>query len=263
MLVVPVPGDDFTTMSPKPGKSAYLRNGYLAPTERVLFETHPSKWFYFPLPVFWLVVFGFASYAAATSMYSSLPAVWWLSAFIKSVLPASYPHLPDPRTLLLIVCLVATLVVVVWLLKVMYEWVWDTYVLTDDRIIEQKGIIGLTQEEIPLNQIRDVEVQQLSWTSRLLRIGTIEFKSLSQLDFRPESPAAAAGRPRDPQSPESTPRGRHSRYLFDPREPESMESGVESWVGVPTPVRIERLVEQALRARSTGPPEPTVDPWAT
>ena len=252
-------GCDSPPMSRKPGNSAYLRRGYLAPSERVLFETHPSKWFWFPAPVAYLAVVGFATYASATSVYSRLPAVWGVSAFIERFLPSSHAGLPDPRVLLLIVCTVAMLAGVVWMFALIYDWVSDTYVLTDDRIIEQKGIIRTVQEDIPLNQIRDVLVDQRSWTSRLLRFGNVEFTSLSQLDITDityESRPASTPRVPESEPPKAVSHHRYSLYRWNPRSQESRDSGVESWIGVPTPVRIERLVEQALRDRSTGPPKP-------
>lgn len=243
-------------MSREPGTSAYLRRGYLAPSERVLFETHPSKWFYFPAPAAYLAIVGVVTYASATSVNSKLPAIWGLSAWIESLLPSSYAGLPDPRVLLLIVCLVAVLAGVGWTFALMYDWIGDTYVLTDDRIIEQKGIIRTSQEDIPLNQIRDVEVQQLTFIARLLRIGTVEFKSLSQLDLHYATRVPFVDPLDKSQRPKTPPEHRRYRYLVNPRKQDSRDSGVESWVGVPTPVRIERLVEQTLRDRTTGPPRP-------
>lgn len=247
-------------MSPKPGKSVYLRGGYLAPTERVLFETHPSKWFYFPLPVLCLGAFGIADYLVGTTVYPRLPALGWLSRALENLLPSSYSGLPDPRVLLLIACLVGTLAVVGWLFWRMYLWIRDTYVLTDDRIIEQKGIIRTSQEDIPLNQIRDVDVLQLTYRSRLFRFGTVEFKSLSQLEVWEDVPEPAYSISGGLMSPIPKVLNTRPRYLWNPLDPEAVRSGVEKWVGVPTPVRIERMVEQALRDRSTGPPKPPSGP---
>jgi len=241
----------------------YLRRGYLAPSERVLFETHPSKWFYFPAPVLSLALFGLASYVVATTVSSVLPPVWWLSTSLERVLPSSYGGIPDPRVLLLVGCLIGTLAVLGWLFKRVYDWVRDTYVLTDDRIIEQKGIIRTKQEDIPLNQIRDVDVLQLTYTSRLFHFGTVEFKSLSQLEIWGDESQPPRGESVWSGPAVSRATSLRHRYLLDPLEEEAKSSGVEMWVGVPSPVRIEQLVEQALRDRSTGPPKPPGTPWSS
>jgi hypothetical protein len=238
-------------MAPKPGSSHLLRRGYLAPTEQVLFETRPSKWFYFPGPVAALIAFAFATYASATTLFSRLPTVPWVTSWIQHLVPASYAALPGPRTILLIVLLAAALASVVWLLARLYLWVGESYVVTDDRVIEEKGIVRTVDQEIPVHQIRNVHVFQDSWAARLLHYGTVQFKSLSQPDLPNETWVDAMIRSSGRPIPKSLLPNTEGLSIFDPRHRIARMSGVEWWVGVPSPVRIERMVELALRAPTT------------
>jgi len=236
-------------MALKPGTSAYLSSGYLASTEQVLLETHPSMWFYFPFPVLYLALLGIADYTVATTVYSRLPSMGWLTATVDRLVPSSHAGLPDPRVLLLIGFTLASLAVVGWLFARLYEWVGDAYVVTEDRIIEQKGIVRTVQQYIPWNQIRDVDVYQRNLLSKVFRFGLVRFRSLSQLEPRVDDiEQAMLANPAKPL------RRRRNRWfvwsVFNPRHDVAMASGAEFWVGVPSPVRIERTVEQALRSRS-------------
>jgi len=236
-------------MALKPGTSAYLSKGYLARTEQVLLETHPSMWFYFPFPVLYLALFGMVDYTVASTIYSQLPSVGWLTVTVDHLVPSSFVGLPNPRALLLIGCTVGTLVVVGWVFARLYEWVGDAYVVTEDRIIEQKGIVRTFQQYIPLNQIRDVDVYQRNLLSRVLRFGMVRFRSLSQVD--PSLDDVQKALRANPAKPLRKPRKRWFVWSdFNPRSAAAMASGAEFWVGVPSPVRIERTVEQALRSRS-------------
>jgi membrane protein YdbS with pleckstrin-like domain len=250
-------------MALKPGTSAYLSGGYLARTEQVLLETHPSKWFYFPFPVLYFVLFGFADYLVATTVYAQLPAVGWLTASFANLVPSSFGGLPNPRILLLVASLVGTLAVIGWLLARLYEWVGDAYVVTEDRIIEQKGIFRTFQQYIPLNQIRDVDVTQRDLTSRIFRFGLIRFRSLSQME-PPNMTLEQAMLNSAPRRLRKPRKRRFVRSVFNPRYDSAWASGVEFWVGVPSPLRIERTIEQALRNRPppgvsipSGGPSPT------
>ena len=247
---------DSARMGLKPGTSAYLRKGYLASNERVLFETHPSKWYYFSFPTLYLALLGFADYASASAIYSQLPAVGSLTGILRTIIPSSYGIVPNPRILLLVAFLIGTLAVTAWMLRRLYEWVSDTYVVTDDRIIEEKGIVRTVQQEIPLSQIRDVDVYQDTLFARAFRLGTVRFKSLSQQDIPGETQEQSMARSGGRVLPKSTYMNPLKVRLFNPRNEVAKISGVEWWVGVPYPVRIERTVEQALRSRTPGPLNP-------
>jgi Bacterial PH domain len=235
-------------MALKRGSSRYLRAGYLASTEQVLFETHPSKWFYFPGPLAALVVLAIGDYVTASVAYPKLWSVPWITGWVGRLVPSKFASLPDPRILLLSGFALLTLGALIWTFVRLGEWVMDTYVVTDDRIIEQKGILRTVNQEIPLHQIRDVNVLQNSLGSRSLRYGTIRFKSLSEQDFPNETPQEAMVRHHGRPLPKSGFPNPASVDIYDPRDPVAKSTGIEWWVGVPNPLRIERTVEEALRA---------------
>jgi hypothetical protein len=231
----------------KRGTSHYLRGSYLAPTEQVLFETHPSKWFYFPGPLAALVALAIGDYAVASAAFPRLWSLPWITGWLERLVPSSFGSLPDPRTVLLIGFLALTLGALAWTFARVYHWVMETYVVTDDRIIEQKGIIRTVNQEIPLHQIRDVNVLQRTFRTRILRYGTIRFKSLSEQDFPNETPEQAMIRSVGKPMPKSGVPGAKAVDIYNPRDEVAQSTGIEWWVGVPNPVRIERTVEQALR----------------
>lgn len=246
---------------PRPGYSKYLRGGYIAPTERVRLETRPSRWFYFFYPTLLLVLSLTLAYASAAGIWAQLPRIPWLTTEIGRI--PLLAGLPDWFHVLLYVGVLLSVVSAFWLVfeRVLRWPVW-TYVVTDDRIIQQYGLIRHDFQEIPLRQIRDVEIRQDRFWDRVLGFGTIHFHSLS---------TPASGAPlaydliRDPRlypSPRDgfteRQKGRLRRILrLDPSEdprhlivnhPELKDlAGAEWWGGVPNPLVIQREVELALR----------------
>lgn len=212
-----------------------LRRHFLAPQERIILETHPSKWWYFfavavAAPFLW-----FADYVLLTRVYPPLPQVPTLSSWLQN-LPAS--NIVPWALVLGTVAIFLAFVWIGWALWEAYLWAAQTYAVTDERIVQQTGIVRHNIQEIPLRQIRDVEVFQPRLAARLLRYGTLRFKSLSEADP-----------PADPSKPRV--RDEFERNL-DPRTPRARGSGVEWWIGVPNPFRIERTVQTETRA--TVPP---------
>jgi membrane protein YdbS with pleckstrin-like domain len=134
-----------------PGKSRLIRRHYIAADERVLLETHPSRWFFFTKPLFlFLVTVGFLYLLAArASPGSPLHSVLAAAPFWSLGLWPTFLYFVG------VVLIVATLVVVFLSLK---HWANQTYAVTDERLIQQKGIFRHVIQEIPLQQIRDVDV---------------------------------------------------------------------------------------------------------
>lgn len=249
-------------MSPhRPGHSKYLRGGYLAPSEHVLYETHPSRWFYFFYPTLGLGLVLFAAYAAAAGIWTRLPSVPWLTRDIGRL-----PDLPwgiDGFHLVLYGAGVLVAVALLWIGAVrLFVWPTWTYVVTDDRIIQQYGLVRHDFQEIPLRQIRDIQIRQDSIWDRWRGFGTLHFHSLSSPDMSMEGPVSY-DLIRDPRCYPS-PRGNESEasekwriQWIRERHPRMTESaaeelskalaGAEWWGGVPKPLRIQREVEQALR----------------
>jgi len=153
----------------------HLKATYLGDQEVLVEETRGTKWYYFPGPVLFVLVFGALTYLgwggrmgwAFTHTYAS--AVSTLAGWV---------HL-SKSTLLLGFAALFTLVLVVglfWLLVRYLRWISRVYAVTSHRVIIQKGILGRDFEEIPITQVRGVDVHQ-SFGQRLLRYGTLTVSS--------------------------------------------------------------------------------------
>lgn len=240
---------------PRPGHSKYLRRGYLAPTERVRFETHPSRWFYFFYPSLLFILSIFLTYAAAAGIWTRLPRVPWVTDGIARLQHAT-GHL-DWFGILFGLGALFLLGSIAWI-TVRRTLVWPvwTYVITDDRMIQQYGLIRHDFQEIPLRQVRDVVIRQDWFWDRVRGFGTIQFHSLSSPDESGlEPPKYEIIRnpwlypsPRDPNFSRWQERvvTRILGHPIPPQLPRAL-AGVEWWGGVPAPLRIQREVELALR----------------
>jgi PH (Pleckstrin Homology) domain-containing protein len=184
----------------------FLKATYLSETEELLRETRGTKLFYFPGPLFWLVVVlafddlalsvryspGWPSIPYFTSAFSNFPA-------ISSTAPGSY---------LLILGLLLTIFMVLWLLVRFLQWASTVYAVTTSRVILQRGIFGRDFDEIPIGQVRGVDVHQ-NVGERILRYGSVTVSS----------------------------EGGTGRSI-----------GNESWHGIPKPFEFQRLIENATQA---------------
>jgi membrane protein YdbS with pleckstrin-like domain len=218
------------------GKSHMLRRGFLSPSEKVLIETHASKWFFFPGPVVALVLLLVADYVAATGVFRWLPGIPRVTSWMTSI------HIPfiggtvGLPTVLLLIALVATLGVGLWTVSRMLEWISDVYAVTNERLIKQQGIITHNFKDIPIKQIHTVEVLQKKLSARILKYGTLEMNSLANLS---EAEAATQS-----QGPMQVNRRVLDPYV-NPRNDIIDEVGVEKWFSVPDPIRIQRTIERA------------------
>ena len=239
-----------------PGKSRLIRRHYLAPEERVIIEMHPSMWFYFPAPIAAAVLVLFFDYSVAARLSTNLPRVPTLSRWLS--------QLPNPAfglglTPLTVVALVLTAAVGVFALQRWYLWASQTYAVTNDRLVQQKGIVLHVIEEIPLQQVRDMNVYQQSFWARVFRVGTIRVQSLSELNFPTEMPdrnekKASLVKSDDFRKAALAKSGilpykefERLKFILDPKNHLARLSGIEWWVGVPNPFRIERLTQSATR----------------
>lgn len=145
-----------------------LRAAYLAETEGLLRETRATALFYLPGPVFWFIVVAIADWAALGLSYS-----WAGIGPITSEL-RSLSNGNDRFVSLLFAFL--TLVVLLWLLVRYLRWVSRVYAVTTHRVIIQRGIFSRDFDEIPIPQVRGVDVHQRVF-QRMLGYGTVRVSS--------------------------------------------------------------------------------------
>jgi hypothetical protein len=182
----------------------YLKATYLGDGEELLRETRATKLYYFPGPVFWLIVVLGFDYLALSVRYPSWPAI--------PVLTPNFANLPTfgssgPGSYLLILGLLLTIFVLLWLLVRYLRWVSTVFAVTTSRVILQRGIFGRNFDEIPIGQVRGVDVHQ-NFGQRILHYGSVMVSS----------------------------EGGTGRSI-----------GNEAWHGIPKPFEFQRLVENATQ----------------
>jgi hypothetical protein len=199
-----------------------LRSALLADQEGLLRETRATALYFFPGPILLLLILGILDYAAASVRYGWAAFPGLTDAFSR--LPTVSGD--SPGTYLLIFFLFLTLLGLVWLIVRYLRWITNVYAVTTNRVIVQSGILGRQFDEIPVGQVRGVDVHQ-SVLQRLLGYGTIRVS------------AEGGGGPR--------------------------AIGNEDWEGIPRPFDFQRLIESANQnlSRSNagggwnpGPPAP-------
>ena len=152
----------------------HFKARYLAQEERLLAETRGTALFYLPKPVLASVIFGILAYAAA-AVRPGWPALPYLTPLF-----ARGPVLfgVGPGTYLLVPILVLLLGSLLWLLYRYLRWISTVYAVTTTRVVIQHGILSRNFEEMPILQLRGVDVHQ-SFGQRILRYGTMRVSSES------------------------------------------------------------------------------------
>jgi membrane protein YdbS with pleckstrin-like domain len=151
----------------------FLRREYLANGEELRAETRATKLYFFPGPILALVVVLILDYAAAAATYTWLPAVPALTPFFGAF-PAGGSW--TGATFVLAFLLILTLAALV-LLGVRYlRWIRTVYAVTSSRVIVQTGVFSREFEEIPISQVRGMDVHQ-TFAHRLLGFGTLRVSS--------------------------------------------------------------------------------------
>jgi len=137
---------------------------YLAQGEVLYVETRATKLFYFPGPIIVLLIMLVLDYSAAAARYG------W-AAFPG--LTAQFARLPstDLRYTLYILGFI-TLLVLLWLLVRYILWIRTIYAVSNHRIIIKRGIASRDIDDIPMNQVRGVDVHQ-TIGQRMLGYGTV------------------------------------------------------------------------------------------
>ncbi len=175
---------------------------YLAEGEVLYVETRATKLFYFPGPIVVLLILLVLDYSCAAAFYgwAAFPGLTHLFAMV--------PHSPAIyRMIVLDVLLLVTLLVLVWLLVRYVRWVRTVYAVSNHRVIIKRGIASRDVDDIPMTQVRGVDVHQ-SIGQRLLGYGTIRVSA--------EGGAAKS-------------------------------IGNEDWLGIPKPFQVQRTIETVMQ----------------
>ncbi len=142
----------------------YIKATYLADQEYLLEETRATKLFYFPGPILWTILWA----AVATILLG--PKYHLALVVLPTFLTATeWRYLGYAAGLLFVVGLL-------WILVRYLYWITTVYAVTSRRVILQKGILGRTFDEIPVIQVRGVDVHQ-TFGERLLGYGTMRVSS--------------------------------------------------------------------------------------
>lgn len=147
----------------------FLKATYLAEQEGLLRETRGTALFYFPGPILWLLIFAVVDYSvlAAQAGWSAVPGIGWLWR---------QGWLSDHLSTVLLVVVAISLLLLIWVLVRYLKWVSTVYAVTTTRVIVQSGILGRDFDEIPIPQVRGVDVHQ-SVGQRILGYGTVRVSS--------------------------------------------------------------------------------------
>ena len=150
-----------------------LKATYLADQEALLDETRATKLFYFPGPILWTVIFGFLAFLAAPAISSAVPKI---SSGATTWLTLSNYVSSDVQKYLAYFWLLLFLIGLLWLVIRYFRWITTVYAVTSRRVIIQRGILGKDFDEIPVGQVRGVDVHQ-TFGQRLLGYGTVRVSS--------------------------------------------------------------------------------------
>jgi membrane protein YdbS with pleckstrin-like domain len=186
---------------------------YLAEGEVLYVETRATKLFYFPGPIIVLLILLVLDYSAEAARLG-WPAFPGLTALFARI-PATDLHYT------VYILGVITLLVLLWLFVRWIEWIRTVYAVSNHRIIIKRGIASRDIDDIPMNQVRGVDVHQ-TVGQRLLGYGTIRVSAESGM---------------------------------------AKSIGNEDWRGIPKPFQVQRTIETVMQnpvAPVGYPQQPTV-----
>jgi membrane protein YdbS with pleckstrin-like domain len=147
-----------TAPSPSP---RFLHAPYLSGQESLLVETRGTPLFYLPGPIAFLVV------------VLILVGLW---AAYSSAVPTVSVAGRALTTYVLYLFLLLLAIGLIWLVVRYLRWISTVYAVTDRRVVLQRGIAGRNFDEIPILQVRGVDVHQ-SFGQRILGYGTVRVSS--------------------------------------------------------------------------------------
>jgi membrane protein YdbS with pleckstrin-like domain len=150
-----------------------LKATYLGDAEYLLEETRATKLFYFPGPLLFTFIFGLFTLFSAPAITSAVPTV--SSTFYQWLTLSNYLSSTGQRYLAYFWLLLFVLGLL-WLLLRYFRWITTVYAVTNRRVIVQRGILGKDFDEIPVTQVRGVDVHQ-TFGQRILGYGTVRVSS--------------------------------------------------------------------------------------
>jgi Bacterial PH domain len=155
-----------------------LKATYLADQEYLLEETRASKLLYFPGPVAWSVLFGALAYLTLAPVASRLHLPVWgaYSSALRRFAGFAHVGTRPLEEALGALFAILLLVGVIRILVRYVQWIRTVYAVTNRRVIVQRGILGRNFDEIPVTQVRGVDVRQ-TIGQRILGYGTIRVSS--------------------------------------------------------------------------------------
>ncbi len=145
-----------------------LKATYLADQEALLDETRATALFYFPGPILLLLIFGLLTWFSLAAVHNWPGQIAGFSTYFRKL--GSWKHY------VVDLFLVLDLIAVLFLLVRYLRWVRTVYAVTSRRVIVQRGILSRDFDEIPVSQVRGVDVHQ-SLGQRILGYGTVRVSS--------------------------------------------------------------------------------------
>ncbi len=152
-----------------------LKATYLADQEFLLDETRASKFLYFPGPVLWAFVFGILAYLS-WSVRTSLPRLSAYTDLVHRLASAIGHSRAMTAEYLAFLFTILFLIGLLWIAVRYVRWIRTVYAVTSRRVIVQRGILGRNFDEIPVLQVRGVDVHQ-TVGQRILGYGTVRVSS--------------------------------------------------------------------------------------
>lgn len=185
----------------------FLKSTYLADGETLLRETRATRLYYLPMPILATLLALGLLYGDAADRFGwpGIPGLTAAFAFVNGVGATLAEYLLD-------VLLVVTLAALLWFVVRYLRWISTVYAVTTQRVLIQRGIVARDFDEIPLLQIRGVDVHQTA-LQRMAKFGTMYVSSEGGV---------------------------------------RSELGNESWAGIPRPFEFQRIVESASQNLATG-----------
>ena len=152
-----------------------LKATYLAEQEYLLEETRASKFLYFPGPVLWTAIFGVLAYLT-WAIRLGLPTLASYSSALGRLATAIHYDKTTTVEVVGVLLVVLLLVGLCWIAVRYVRWIRTVYAVTSRRVIVQRGILGKNFDEIPVIQVRGVDVHQ-TVGERILGFGTVRVSS--------------------------------------------------------------------------------------